>query len=54
MAFGAKMVLLCLRDCFRTLQSIKKVNIRNVEICHKFKSNITKLRSVEKKMCKIT
>ena len=31
MAFGAKMVLLCLRDCFCTLQSIKKVNIMNVE-----------------------
>ena len=45
MAFGAKMVLLCLRDCFRTLQSIKKVNIMKVE-------RSTKLRSVEKKMCK--
>ena len=31
MAFGAKLVLLCLRDCFHTLQSIKKVNIMNAE-----------------------
>ena len=53
MAFGAKMVLLCLQErLFSYFAEHQKSEYHECGTCHK--SNITKLRSVEKKMFNFT